>query len=110
MPDMNFFLTKMPPSRPADFYLGFDEGSVFLDFGNIEKNRIRLIRISFDGYGCCELGSRAEPLTAGDSMLFKEIIQSGISDQALLLTIVKRVLKLNANLIWQDALEQCGLI
>ena len=51
--ELEFFIASMPATRPTDYYLGCLESSVFMDFDNYENEHIRLIRISFDGYGCC---------------------------------------------------------
>ena len=111
--DMNdefeFFITAMPNSRPADYYLGCLEGSVFIDFDNYENERICLKRISFDGYGCCNLGDQAIPMNKIDSRAFKEIIEARLSNQSQLTTIVKNTIFINRKLIWKDALDKYGL-
>lgn len=108
MVDKDFFIATMPPSRPADYYLGYLDGCVFLDFDNVGQNRICLRRISFDGYGCCEL-TDAVPLDSADSDIFRAIVQNEIKDQDTLRTIVTRAIALNKELVWADALEQYDL-
>lgn len=110
MPDQGFFVASMPSSRPADYYLGYMEGCVFLDFNNCAGDKVSLIRISFDGYGCCELEERPIPLNRNDSRRFREIIQTNIEEQIEMLGIVKRAIKLNENSIWADALKEYNLI
>ena len=56
--EIEFFITAMPNSRPADYYLGCLGGSVFMDFNNYKNERVQLKRISVDGYGCCDLRNR----------------------------------------------------
>jgi len=107
--DLGFFITTMPDTRPADYYLGCLGGSVFLDFDNYEDDRIRLKRISFDGYGCCDLGDQALPMTEVDSRAFKKIIETRLSDKSRLTTIAKKTILNNRNLIWEDALNEYGL-
>lgn len=104
-----FFITSMPKSRPADYFLGYLDGCVFLDFINYDNNRICLKRISFDGYGCCELGDEATPLNADDSQNFITLFKESLKDQNLLLTIVKKSIELNRQGIWADALEEYEL-
>ena len=100
----------MPSSRSADYYLGYMDGCIFLDFDNFGDDRIRLKRISFDGYGCCGLGEHSTPLTAEDSKVFKDIFtKKEIKDQNMLLTIVKKAIALNKDLIWEDALVEYHL-
>lgn len=110
MRDLKFSVTTMPSSRPADYYLCFNDGCVFIDYNNCGFNKIRLIRISFDGYGCCELNNLTEPMTEEESTLFKHIIQNNIPDQAELRTLVKSDLHRNIELHWQDALEEHRLL
>ena len=100
----------MPASRPADYYLGYLDGCVFLDFDNVEDDKICLVRISFDGYGCCGLEDHRIPLSIEDSKKFKDILQNNISDQEELLKIVKRAVVLNKENILADALEEYELI
>jgi len=111
--DMNdelvFFQTTMPDTRPADYYLGCFGGSVYMDFDNYENERIRLKRISFDGYGCCNLNDEAIPMNEVDSYAFKEIIEAQLTDQSRLRDIIKKTLLSNRNLIWEDALKEYGL-
>ena len=70
----DFFKTTMPASRIADFYLGCLDGSVFLDFNTTSDERINLCRISFDGYGCCNLNNYANCLDEQLSKFFIEEI------------------------------------
>lgn len=109
MTEQLFFITTMPDSRAADYYLGYLDGCVFLDFNNYGNDRICLKRISFDGYGCCELGEQAASLDIEDSGIFKTIFKENLKDQNRLLTIVKKSIALNRQYIWQDALEEYDL-
>jgi hypothetical protein len=107
--DLEFFITTMPETRPADYFLGCLGGSVFMDFDNYEDEQIRLKRISFDGYGCCDLEDQAIPMNEIDSKAFKEIVEAGLADQSRLTTIVKKNILNNRKLIWEDALNEYGL-
>jgi len=109
MSDQIFFVTTMPASRPADYYLGYMEGSVFLDFNNNADNKVYLKRISFDGYGCYDLGEQSIPLNAEDSKAFKDVIQNDIKNQNVLLTIVKKAILLNKKLLREDVLKEYHL-
>lgn len=108
--DPTFFLTDMPASRPADFYLGYMDSAVFLDFNNVKGDLISLIRISFDGYGSCQLKDMDTPLTKEDSDLFRTIVKEELKDQTSLMAIVKRAIHLNKDHIWLDALAEYKLI
>ncbi len=109
MSEQLLFITSMPASRPADYYLGYLDGCVFIDFDNSDDDRICLKRISFDGYGCCQLGDNANPLSPDDSKYFKNIYEDNLNDQSALLTIIKKAITLNKQNIWADALEKYEL-
>jgi hypothetical protein len=108
--DFNFFKTTMPDSRMADFYLGCLGGSVFLDFNYTVDRRINLCRISFDGYGCCNIENNAKCL---DDQLSKDFILE-ISkvklDQGKMTKIVLELIRQNKDHIWMDALKEYNLI
>lgn len=106
----NFFITTMPGSRPADYYLGCLDGSVFLDFADGKDDSISLIRISFDGYGCYDLKEQAVPISKDDSIAFRNTLQNGIQDQRLLETLVKKAILLNKATIRAEALNEYRLI
>ena len=80
-----------------------------MDFDNYENESIQLKRISFDGYGCCDLRNQAIPMNEVDSRAFKEIIEAQLSDQSRLTAIVKKTILSNRKLIWEDALNEYGL-
>ncbi len=108
--DFDFFKTTMPKTRKADYYLGCLDSSVFLDFNRSDDNNISLIRISFDGYGCCNLDDKAKPLSAVDSEKFIEEMEKENFNQESIGSLVKEILKLNKDHIWTDALEEYGLM
>lgn len=109
MEEAKFFITSMPPSRPADYYLGYQDGCVFIDFNNYDKERVCLKRISFDSYGCCDLGDNSIPLNIDDSVIFKNILNNEIKNQDILLRIIKKALELNKTYVCQDAINEYGL-
>lgn len=109
MNEQLFYITSMPESRLADYYLAYHDGCVFLDFNNHDNDRICLKRISFDGYGCCELGDQANPLDYNDSQIFKTLYKTNLKDQNLLLKIIKKSIAHNRQEIWTDALEEYNL-
>jgi len=108
--DFDFFKTTMPESRKADFYLGCLDGSVFLDFNATIENHIYLRRISFDGYGCCNIDSNSNCLDEKSSKDFIEEIGKDSIDQEKMTEIVLELIRLNKANIWIDALEEYKLI
>lgn len=98
-------------TRIADYCLSYDDDSVFIDFNDCSNEQIRLIRISFDGYGCCNSLERTSiPLAIDKSRLFKEQVAAGITNQELMLSLVKESILLNKEQLWMDALEEYALI
>ena len=108
--DFDFFKTSMPESRKADFYLGCLDGSVFIDFNLSNENLISLSRISFYGYGCCNLIDSAEYLNLKLSKQFVEEVSKEELNQEKLKVIVKEIIKINKEHIWTDALKEYSLI
>jgi len=108
--ELHFFKTLMPESRKADFYLGCLDGAVFMDFNISSDNIISLVRISFDGYGCCTLDGHAKCLTITDSQEFLNEIEKEILHQERMAFLIKEIIKINQDLIWKDALEEYGLL
>ncbi|MBE7475824.1 MAG: hypothetical protein D8M26_10790 [Ignavibacteriae bacterium] len=108
--DFGFFKTTMPESRKADFYLGCLDGSVFLDFNYTTDKRINLCRISFDGYGCCNIDNNAKCLDDQLSQDFIYEIGKDNLDQEKITKFVLELIRLNEKNIWTDALEEYNLI
>ncbi|MBN8835651.1 MAG: hypothetical protein J0I09_00175 [Sphingobacteriia bacterium] len=100
----------MPDTRKADFYLGCLDGSVFIDFNQSSDRLISLCRISFDGYGCCNIGHKANSLNFETSQKFVEEVEKDELDQNKLAPLVKQVIRLNKEYIWTDALEEYNLL
>jgi len=108
--DFDFFKIKMPYSRKADFQLGCCGGSVYIDFNQSSDGLISLCRISFDGYGCCDITDTTNYLNFEMSKKFIEEITKGELDQEKLAPLVKEIIRINQECIWTDALEECNLI
>ena len=107
--NFDFFKTKMPESRKADFYFGCLDSSVFIDFSKSEENLIALCRISFDGYGCCDIDNQVYANRELSDQFLKEIVEEELN-QKKLEKVVKEIIKLNEKSIWKDALEEYNLI
>jgi hypothetical protein len=100
----------MPDSRKADFYLGCLDGSVFLDFNCSNENLIYLRRVSFDGFGCCNIDNNAICLDSKLSKNFLDEISKDNLNQENITKIVLELIKLNRENIWIDALEEYQFI
>lgn len=105
-----FFKTTMPSSRKADYYLGALNGCVFLDFNCSNEERVSLVRISFDGYGCCSLDDNSHTLDEDESQQFINNLKQAPLNQDLTTLLVKKLIERNKRHLWQDALEEYGFL
>lgn len=106
----DFFKVSMPENRKADFYLGCLDGSIFMDFIFTSNKLVSLKRISFDGYGCCNLENNTIPLDYKSSKSFIEEINKLNLDQEKITKVVLKLILLNKDYIWGKALEEYNLI
>jgi hypothetical protein len=107
---LDFFKTSMPKTRLADYYLGFLDGCIFIDFNLSKDNRIYLKRISFDGFGCCNLNEKVTPLTKEESKLFIDTYKKDELCQEIMSKLIIGTIKINEEHIWQDALKKYSLV
>lgn len=108
--EFNFFITSMPSSRQADYYIGCLDGSVFIDFNRCPNGQVCLKRISFDKYGCYQLNEKVNPLNKEDSQAFRQMMDTQQINQLSLLSIVKKTIQANKTEISQEALDEYNLI
>jgi hypothetical protein len=108
--DFDFFKTSMPSTRKADYYLGCLDSSVFIDFNRTQDNLITLVRISFDGYGCCNLDNKGLNLNLNDSAEFIVEMENENLNQKIISRLVIEIIKVNKDHIWMDAIQEYGLI
>jgi hypothetical protein len=110
-----------PLFRECSFQLCVDDGSVYMDFQVTDESDVRLLRVSFDGYGCCscasssnEEGSRmvyqVTPMSASDATALHSMIQQSTLEQPQISDILRRYCTENRQHIWDDALEEYGLL
>ena len=94
-------------TRPCDFVLSTDD-CIFADFAK-QGTTVKLLRISFDGYGCCDCAN----VNVMDKKDAKELLAwvnaASISDQDRCRQIVARYYTQNKDVIWEDALKQYEL-
>lgn len=109
MENLDLYITSMPSSRPADYCLGYFDGAVFIDFNDID-NKVYLARVSFDGYGCCDLVGKTIPLTEEDSAIFRENMLGNVFRRRIMIKLIKKAILLNKAFIWEKALRKYKLI
>lgn len=108
--EMTFFKTTMPISRKTDYCLECLDSSIFLDFNVSDENLVFLIRISFDGYGCCDFEENSKSLTIEDSKIFIKFINQDELFQNIIRIFVKKAIAINKENIWIDALNEYELL
>lgn len=108
--EFEFFKTTMPKTRRADYYLGYLDSCGFIDFNSSTDHQISLVRISFDGYGCCNLDGKAQCLNSEESSMFIEEMNKEFLNQEKITVLVKKLIRINKQHIWNDAIEEYGLI
>ena len=99
----------MPKTRPADYYLEFNNFSVCIDFKEDMNGLIYLVRISFDGYGCCEVNNPNTTLDTYESSRFVDQLKSNNLDQETIKNLVDKLISTNGSTIRKDALKAYDL-
>ena len=95
-------------SRPCRFCLSLQDGSVFADFDVDEEGRAFLLRISFDGYGCC--GGEFKKMSLDDSHTLIAAVDQGAVQDPRIEMLLRTNLQKNTHLIWDDALATHELL
>jgi hypothetical protein len=98
------------PTRPCSFCLSLQGGSVFADFDTDEEELISLRRISFDGYGCCQIETPITKMSSVDSRLLLDAISEGDFGNELVQDALRGCFRANSGLIWDDALTEHELL
>ena len=98
------------PSRPCSFCLCLQEGCVFADFNIDDANLVRLVRISFDGYGCCVPTHSLPPMPVAASRAMLNFIQVGDLNTESIARSLTSYFEDNAKALWIDALLEYELL
>lgn len=107
-PALRVRLSERMPSRPCVFGLALQDDSVFADFDLDAQRCVVLVRMSFDGFGCCRLEGRGRAMNADDSARLLELVNANKPQQAgpLLAAYFSEL----RDLVWEDALRAHQLI
>jgi len=100
------------PTRPCRYCLALQDDSVFADFDVSENGCLYIVRISYDGYGCCHPEENNKPGVLGSEMSKRliELIERNNLEQTEASNILSRYLKDNKESLWEDALRDHELI
>jgi hypothetical protein len=94
-------------TRPCRVALCLEDGSVFADFDvDASSQCVFLIRISFDGYGCCHSPEGIGRMTLEES----KVLLDPTVEVALVEPILRRYFRDNEQLLWSDALREHELV
>ena len=100
------------PTRPCKYCLAFQDDSVFADFDMNQKGGLYLVRISFDGYGCCHPNLKigiSELNTEKSRKLIKNIEANSLETSEVA-EILREYFRQNKAALWEDALRDHELI
>lgn len=95
-------------SRPCRFCLSLQDDSVFADFDVDEGGQVFLLRISFDGYGCCSGDFRK--MNFDDSRLLIDSVERSVVQDPKIEVVLRTYFEENAGVIWNDALATHELL
>ncbi len=99
----------MLPSRPCRFCLSLQGDSVFADFDVDPDGRVFAVRVSFDGYGCCDAPADIGRMNAHDSDVLLSMVKQGSIDSTVS-EVLRVYFRQNRDALWSDALARHGLI
>jgi hypothetical protein len=85
---------------------------VFADFDADEKGQLYLVRISFDGYGCCYPGWKATPvkMPLADSEKLLRFTSADDLTHPEVASILSSYFAACGEAVWVDALQDHALI
>jgi hypothetical protein len=107
---MHIELFEPMPTRPARVCLSLELGSVFADFDvDPGSGCLYLVRISFDGYGCCQAPAAIGRMSHEDSRALIEMADRRVVDPGAE-PILRKYLTDNERLLWSDALREYDLV
>jgi hypothetical protein len=95
--------------RPCRFSLCLQDGSVYADFDVDGNRRVYLVRISLDGYGCCESAELVDRMSADESTAVLDMVERR-DFTAPLAMVLRAYLAANMGVLWEDALQEYDLI
>ena len=99
-----------PPFREGcNACLALQGGSIFADFLITPDSEILLVRISFDGYGCCPL-ENPPIVDKDDRNQFLALLRDEELDAVVASQVLRRYFGSLRTMIWADAVEEYGLI
>ena len=97
-------------THPCDFCLSLQGGSVFADFVIDTTNSVYITRISFDEFGCYEVGNVAIKMNLSDSHLFIEAVNHNKLKSHQIEDILRGYFRANIRFIRSNELSEYDLL
>jgi hypothetical protein len=97
-------------TRPCRFCLCLQGGSVFADFDVDSDGKVHLVRISFDGYGCCSTEGKAAKMPVDESHTLVGLVNNDDVNRDEVREILYGYFEQNQRVIWRDALKEHELL
>jgi hypothetical protein len=98
------------PTRPCRLCVALQDDSVFADFDIDPDGCLYLVRISFDGYGCCHTAERVGSMNAEDTRNLIDFNEQSDVNRSEIRGILCRYFRENKEAMWSDALEAHNLL
>lgn len=112
---MQIRVANLMPTRHCDVCLALQDDCVFADF-KLDGSQLYLVRISFDGYGCCYPSWESTPvkMTEGESARIVEYVRASNTNRSEAYSEVLHSLSLYflrcERAVWADALREYNLV
>lgn len=100
----------MPSSRPSRYCFALQDESVFADFDVDVSGSVFMLRVSFDGYGCCSTAGITSTMSPDVSKRLITLVEANDLASGELAGILSEHFRQNSDVIWKDALEDNGLL
>jgi hypothetical protein len=97
-------------TRPCRVCVALQGDSAFADFDLDPDGHLFLVRISFDGYGCCHIKGPIGLMDHEDSRNFIDAYERGDVNRADIHEILYSYFRDNRHAMWKDALEKHGIL
>lgn len=100
------------PTRPCKLCLALQNDSVFADFEIDENGSLFLVRVSFDGYGCCRIDDKVQigRMAKSKSDFLLTNLKGEYSEIPKAREILREYFNQNKSFLWEDALIEHELI
>ncbi|MFT3867106.1 MAG: hypothetical protein QM715_01285 [Nibricoccus sp.] len=82
--------------------MALQDDSVFADFDVDQGGRVGLVRISFDGYGCCQCDDSQEKIGNDDSGILLDAVQHQALENSQVEAILRAHFRVHSASIGRD--------